>query len=392
VRTPRRAPILLLSLWAGACASRVAVREPAAPVATAAVPVATAAAPVATAAVPRNVILLIGDGMGAGQLEAAHVASGAGYPEDRLAMERLPVVGLMRTTAAGGAITDSAAGATAMATGVKTLDGRAGVGPDGAPLRSIAETLAESGVAIGFVSSGPITNATPAGFLTHVASREEHSAISHQLATGRADVLVGGSKRFDAEDEAARRGFTVLSGDEAFLKTTDRRVLALVDGLAGAPPPAGRKASRATLADLTGKAVSLLGSRGPCGFFLVVEEDGIDDWAHENDLSRMLIQLRRFDEAVAASVAFARADGETLVIVTADHETGGLLMVEGARSSVPSTFCWSTREHSGGSVALFAYGPRAGDFGGVLDNTDLPKRLARLFEERRSRKGECRPR
>jgi alkaline phosphatase len=114
-----------------------------------------------------------------------------------------------------------------MATGTKTLVGRVGLGPDGQKLTSILETLAEAGIATGFVSSGPITNATPAGFLTHALSREDKAEVSRQLAGSRAAILVGGSKGFVASEEAARRGFTVLAGDEAFLGTDATRVLAL---------------------------------------------------------------------------------------------------------------------------------------------------------------------
>lgn len=339
----------------------------------------------------RNVILLIGDGLGAGHLEAARSQPLVSGVDDRLRMERLPVVGLMRTTADGGAITDSAAAATAMATGVKTRVGRAGVDRDGRPLVSIAESLARTGVALGFVSSGALVNATPAGFLAHVVSRDDTRAISRQLAESPATVLLGGSSGFDAEEEATRRGFTVLRGADAFLVAAPPRVLALVDGLADSPPPpAAGTAPRASLADLTGKAMSLLDARGRCGFFLIVEEDGIDDWSHENDLPRMLNQLRRFDEAVEASVSFAQDRGNTLVIVTADHETGGLLFLENGSPENPVPR-WSTREHSGGSVPLFAFGPRAEEFGGVSDNTDLPRRLRRLFENRAPPTSDCGP-
>lgn len=319
---------------------------------------------------PLDVILLIGDGMGFNQLMLAQLTTGR-----RLAMESMPVTGIIHTAPAEGLVTDSAAAATALATGKKTRVGMVGVTPDGRPARSILEEMHGAGAAIGFVTSGTLVGATPAGFLAHVASRDDERAIAQAIAASGADVLAGASAGFDALDEAQRRGFTVVHGAE-FLTAGRTPVLAFLDGLDGDPAFASEPAG-ISLAQAATQAVTLLRKRGP-RYLLVVEDDGIDSGAHDHDAARTTAQLIALDRAVAAALEIAREDGRTLVLVTADHETGGLHLTGGSSAS-DVKLAWATDDHTAGPVPIFAYGPGAAAFAGVLDNTEVHSRLRRLL-------------
>lgn len=328
------------------------------------------APPCAASERPRNVILLIGDGMGFNQLMLARLTTGR-----PLAMESMPVTGIVHTSPAEGLVTDSAAAATALATGRKTRVGMVGVTPDGRPARSILEEMRGAGGAIGFVTSGALGGATPAGFLAHVVSRDDERAIARQLAASNADVLAGGSTGFDALDEAKRSGYTVVRSAE-FLAAEHAPVLALLDGLDGDPAFANEPAG-ITLAQAATTAVALLRKTRP-RYALVVEEDGIDSAAHEHDAAWMTAQVIALDRAVAAALETAREDGRTLVLVTADHETGGLHLTGGGSAS-DVKLAWSTDDHTADPVPIFAFGPGAEAFAGVLDNTEVHARLRGLL-------------
>ncbi|HSV72837.1 MAG TPA: alkaline phosphatase [Chthonomonadales bacterium] len=345
---------------------------------------------------PRNVVLLIGDGMGFGHTTLARLSLGA--PDATLAMDSMPVAGFLKTSSAGpgrgrGIITDSAAAATALATGHKTNSGMIGVLPDGRPVRTVLQAAAASGRATGMVTDVTVTHATLAAFATHVASRREESEIAAQFVSrGEVDVLLGGgeslfvprstagSRRTDDRDllaEARAAGHAVVRTREELQRVQGRRVLGLFAPNAlmpGGPGP--------TLPELTADALQLL-SRDSRGFFLLVE-NGLIDWtSHENDAPATVREMLVFDEAVRTVLQFARKRGDTLVIVTSDHETGGLSVVAPASGS-PAEFrvAWGTEGHSGADVPLLAEGPGARLFSGVLDNTDVPRRIARLWRLR----------
>lgn len=324
----------------------------------------------------KNVILFIGDGMG-----PSHIALTRAHrrgPRGRLAMERMPVVALVGTTPdAGDLVTDSAAGATALASGKPTRVGEVGVDAGGRPLRSFLEVAADAGRAVGFVSTGRLVDATPAGFLAHARSRTDTRAVGGALARSRVDLLVGGSAGFDPADrgQAVKAGFAVVADAASLLAVTHPRVLALLDGLDGYPPPAGQPRAQTTLADLTAKSLALLASRD-AGFVLVIEEDGIDTFSHDHDAAGAVRQVSALDDAVAVGLGWAARDGKTLVLVTADHETGGLAIVGGTRAG-GAEVTWSTPEHTASPVLLFAAGPGAQGFAGVLDQTEIHDRIAR---------------
>jgi len=331
-----------------------------------------------------NVIFMIGDGMGAGQMMLSRIrASG---PGGRLYMERLPVTGRVDTYPAGGLVTDSAASATAMACGVKTINGMVGITPEGVPQESLLEAAAGQGMRTGLVVTGAIADATPAAFSAHVKRRDLQPAIAEQQLAQNIHVLLGGGRGhwipMDVEgslrednrnllEEARKAGYAVIQDRQELLQSQADRVLGLfqVGGLATfAPEP--------TLEEMAAKAIETLrrGGRNNRGFFLMVEGSKIDSACHRNDADNCVRQTLLFDLAVKAAVDFAIQDGHTLVIVTADHETGGLIV-----ATEEAEAFWTGSSHTAQPVSVLAYGPGAEVFGGVQDNTELSRKTAWLM-------------
>jgi len=338
----------------------------------------------AALAAPRNIIFLIGDGMGPEHVLAGQVRKVG--QEGRLAIHGLPVHTRVTTDNVGGSTTDSAASATALSTGVKTHNGMIGLDADGNVVRTIFEALRDEGMAVGLVTTVTLSHATPAGFSAHVRSRGNEPRIAEQQVYSGADVLIGGgwenfvpnsetdSKRPDELDllAAARsRGYQVVQTAEEFRNSSDTRILALLQ--AGAltthdPEP--------SLAELTAKAIRVLKGTGK-NYFLMVEGGQIDWGGHANDIEQVVDQMVKFDEAIAVAADFAREDGQTLVLVTADHETGGLKITPKGGNKFDHSF--STKGHTSTPVDLYAFGPDAEEFASAKDNTDIPKTIAKLM-------------
>lgn len=334
----------------------------------------------------KNVILLIGDGMGGSQITVGRTQTRG--PAGRLTIERLPVTGIVETWAAGSPVTKSDASATAYATGVKTRNGRIGTDTEARPLRSILETLRDRGFATGLVTTSRITDATPASFAAHVAERSDQVAIAASLAGARVDLLVGGGRRFfqpkrargergDGRDllaEMQGRGVSLISDPAAFQSVRALPAAAIFD--ADPQQFAGREPS---IGELGEKAIELLAASGR-PFFALIEDEEIDTQSHANDAERLAAALERFDEAVSHAVEFAARDGATLVLVTGDHSTGGPSIDD---SSTPKELVvvWESDDHTGEPIPVFAYGPpqAARLFTGVMDNTELPLRIARAL-------------
>ncbi len=328
---------------------------------------------------PRNIILLIGDGMGVSQLTAGYLEEGG------LSEERMPVGGLVRTFPQGGLVTDSAASGTAIATGHKTRNGRISTSADGDTLRTVFEYAEDAGMSTGLVVTCSITHATPAVFAAHVPSRRMETEIARQIAFGGVDVLIGGGWSFfvpRGEEGSGREDDMDL---EAVLEKRMPVVRSLpeldaVEGSAAAALLAPRECPPArardwSLAEMTSAAIDIL-ARAEGGFILMVEGSQIDWAGHEGDYDWLTGELEDFDGAVGAALDFAAKDGGTLVIVTADHETGGLALLEdsgGSAGSIKPSF--ATNHHTMAMVPLFALGPGSSAFGGIHDNTFIGERL-----------------
>ena len=290
-------------------------------------PVALDAAPVRQAGQPKNVVLMIADGFGPASATLGRAAKGAPLALDSV------LVGTVETSATDSRVTDSAASATAYACGIKTYNGAIAVTPEGEPCRTVLEAAEARGMATGLVATSRITHATPASFAAHVASRGEEAEIARQLAGSGVDLLVGGGARFFAE---APNDLRALLAEGGWAVATDRagydRLSALPAAALLAPDHLAYEIDRdetdqPSLAEMAVKALDLLAeAAGERGFFLMVEGSRIDHAGHANDPAAHLGDILAYDEAVAAALAWAARDGNTLVVSTADHETGGLTL------------------------------------------------------------------
>jgi alkaline phosphatase len=330
----------------------------------------------------RNVVLFVGDGMGVTQTTVARIR--AFGPDGRFLFERFPVTGLLTTHAADDLVTDSAASATAFATGARTDYRRTGTDPAGRPLVSLFELARDAGWATGFATSTEIVDATPASFLAHVASRSERETIAAQIAASRVDLLLGGGrswflpeaaggKRRDGLDllAAAGGGGVALAGTAAEVDAAARLPLwGLFDDSTLGEDPA-----HPNLAEMTAKALDLLAAeadRRGTGFLLVAEEEAIDSAAHNAQLDRMTRGVLRLDAAVEVAARLASERGDTLVLALADHSTGGLV-IQPESDATTLRVAWTTGNHAGEPVAIYAYGPgpAAARFTGLHELTDV---------------------
>ena len=334
----------------------------------------------------KNIIFCIGDGMGLGQVFFTRIHD-VGV-DGKLNMEQMPVTGIIRTHSANALVTDSAAAATAMSSGIKTNNGMLGMNAEKNEYQTILQAAKEQGLMTGLVATSAITHATPAAFASHVESRGMQNQIAEQLLANKVNVLLGGgrafflpktnpnSKRTDEKDlllEAEKSGYTYIETAEELALAKGEYLLGLfqVDALT-------TKSPEPTLAELTDKAIEIL-SVDKQGFFLMVEGSQIDWACHANDIEKNIRQTRLFDEAVKQAIDFAIEDKHTLVLVTADHETGGLTVNGGNLNGQDLDVHWSTGGHTGLPVVVYAFGPGAEQFTGVYDNTDIPKKFAELL-------------
>ncbi|MEN6371333.1 MAG: alkaline phosphatase [Armatimonadota bacterium] len=333
---------------------------------------------------PKNIILFIGDGMGLATVAGARISSQG--PGGRLAMDTMPVSGFATTYSANALITDSAAAGTALATGTKTNNGMLGMTPDGKRLKSILEAAMGIKKSTGLVTTTTISHATPASFASHVSSRGDETDIACQLLEDQVDVLMGGGMQFFAAKdqpgskrtddlcplaEAKAAGYTVATNSDELAAAKGPKILGLFENgylTTKAPEP--------PLSTLTTKALDTL-SKDKDGFFLMVEGGQIDFCAHANDFDGAVNQLLEFDRAVAAGLDYARKHGDTLVIVTADHETGGLTLLTNTEGQLQPS--WSSKGHTGVPVPIYAFGPGSEQFAGLMDNTDIPKKMAKMW-------------
>ena len=349
--------------------------------------VVAAAPPVLAEGPVRNVILLIGDGMGLAQIAAGRILKLGS--EGRLHLERFPTIGLVTTHAADTLISKSDAAATALASGVKTSNGRIGTDSAGRPLASLLERLRDAGWATGLATTSRITDATPAAFVAHLVLRKDELGIAAQLSAAQVDFLAGGGQSFFRPRRTSQAGRT--DGRDLLAEMRQRGVDVVADAAALAAAehlpvaalfsvePQKAEPRSPTLEAMTDKALELLAGSGK-PFFLLLEEEEIDTAAHRNDGLRMSAALQRFDAAVAKAVAFAARDGATLVLVLGDHATGGLT-IDAKSGESEMVLHWASTQHTGEPVPIFAYGPpsAAGRFAGMHDNTEIPHLIAAVL-------------
>ncbi|MFN4081700.1 MAG: alkaline phosphatase [Saprospiraceae bacterium] len=323
---------------------------------------------------PRNVILMIGDGMGLTQVTAAMYASPA-----PLHMERMPVTGLITTHSAKDLITDSAAGATAFACGVKTYNGVIGMTAKGKPCVNIAEMARERGMAVGITVTCSATHATPAAFIAHARDRGLYEEIALWYMERPVDFLAAGGAKYFERRATDRRNLLAELVERNYAICRDGRTALTLDAADPSRPfwwfasdeePPGVLQGRDYLPDAVQIACAYLKRRSDKGFFLMVEGSQIDWACHKNDDKASVAEVLDFDAAVGAALRFAEADGQTLVIVTADHETGGMAVVQG--STTDSLYLkFAGKQHTASMAPVFAFGPGSERFHGLYENTDI---------------------
>jgi len=331
---------------------------------------------------PKNIILMIGDGMGLAQISAGKTYKGL------LNLERMKVVGLLTTYSCDRYVTDSGASATAMSTGYKTKNVAIGVDCNGERRKTVLEYANEIGKSTGVVVVCAITHATPAAFVAHVPNRNMQIEIAEQIAKeANTDIYLGagwgwflpkseGGRRTDGQnliDTLKKRGYVYISKPEEFYNLDMSKVNKLIGLFAENHPPYAPD-RKPTLAEMTKKAIEFL-SKDKDGFFLMVEGSQIDWAGHDNNSEQILREVADFDDAVGVALDFAQRDGNTLVVVTADHETGGYALVDGSVNDKKVEGKFVTKDHTGVMVPVFAFGPGAEAFAGFGDNTLIGKKI-----------------
>ncbi|MBN2350311.1 MAG: alkaline phosphatase [Bacteroidales bacterium] len=329
----------------------------------------TSKKPAETVEKPKNIILLIGDGMGVTQVYAGLTAN-----RGSLNLEKCNHVGFSKTYSASDYITDSGAGGTALSTGVKTYNGAIGVNKDTISQKTILEYAEDYGLATGLISTSAITHATPASFIAHQASRNNYEAIAADFLNTDIDVFIGGGKNhFDARedgrmltDELKAKGYRVYFNLDSVTGGNNEKLCILTAAEHNPPQPErGDMLSKATV-----MALQKL-SDNKKGFFIMIEGSQIDWGGHANHTEYITSEMIDFDKAIGKALDFAEKDGNTLVIITADHETGGMAITGGNFKEGRVEAGYVTTNHSGVMVPVFSYGPGAENFTGIFENTDI---------------------
>lgn len=401
-----------------------------------------------------NVIYMIPDGFSSDYASNYRVYKG----EEAIWDKHLK--GAFTTDSANSDITDSAAAGTAMATGEKTNNGVIGLDTEGNELKTILEASQEEGKASGLVATSTISHATPAAFASHVESRNNETEIARQLLSNEVDVMLGGGKNnflpasqggnqeeVNLIEQAAEQDYEFVETRDALLAVNDidvengEKLLGLFAGDALSPELHRGETEEPSIAEMTESAIDVL-EEDKDGFFLVVEGSQIDWAGHDNDAAWAMSDVAAFEEAVEEAIEFAEEDGNTLVVVAGDHDTGGMTtgsngqmdlnaallqnvtatgdhmaaQLNEDRSNVNevvntytgfdlteeetqyiqeannasfaintvvsdrATIGWSSTNHTGADIPVYAYGPQADTFVGFYDNTDLPKIIAEAMK------------
>ena len=334
----------------------------------------------------KNVIFMIGDGTGIAQLYSGQLQEVG--PNGYLNAQRLPITGIVKTHAEDDLITDSASGATAYSCGIKTKNGVIAQDSDGNECVTLLELSQKAGMKTGLIATSGVTHATPASFATHIDSRNKYSEIAEQLVESEVDVILGGGLEYFLPLDSAgssradqlnlisnfeERGYSIVLNRQAMIEEDSDRIVGFFSP--GGLPSKNRIPS---LSEMTSKAVENLSSKEN-GFFLMIEGSQIDWGGHANNTPYVLREVKDFDDAIGVVLSFAEQNPGTLVIVTADHETGGMTINGVNQENTVVDIAWTSTGHTGTPIPLMAYGPHAVEFSGWWDNTDIGKKVANLL-------------
>lgn len=328
----------------------------------------------------KNVILMIGDGMSLMHVYTAWTAN-----RGKLWLENAQATGLSKTWAVKKLVTDSGSGGTSLATGVKTVYHAVGVDPEGKPLTSLVDVAKELGKDAGMAVTCRLWDATPCDFCCHNIDRDKEEELVGDYPTSGVDFVFGGgaqkfTNRKDGRDifkELQKKGYHVSRTlDDFFAYDKNSRIFAVpYDKDTPLPDERGDLLARASM-----KGISLM-NQNKNGFFMMIEGSQLDDYGHFNQLDLLMKETLDFDQTVGEMMKWAAKDGETLVVVTADHETGGLTLVNGNKDEGRVECCFSSKDHTGAMVPVYAFGPGAENFTGIFENTDVFKKIKKLMTE-----------
>lgn len=323
----------------------------------------------------KNIIFMVGDGMGTTQIYAALTAN-----KGWLHLEKIKHIGFSKTNSANRYITESAAGATAFAIGQKTKNGAIGVDSLDRPMPTILEIAHQNGLSTGLVATTDVTDATPAAFTAHVPTRKMQQEIAADYLKSGVDVFIGAGrshfiKREDGRnlvEELKQKGYQVSYDIDEIVKIKDGKVAGLLS-----EKRAAERGDQLTQSAFS--AIHIL-NQNPRGFFLMIEGSKIDDGGHANDLDYVVDELLDFDRTIGKVLEFAEKDGETLVVITADHETGGLTLTGGDLKTGKVEGKFSTKDHTSVMVPVFAFGPGAEEFMGIYHNHTIFEKFMNAFQ------------
>ncbi len=335
--------------------------------------------------IAKNVILLISDGTGLSQVSSAFY-----FKESSPNYARFKNIGLIKTSSSREDVTDSAAGATAFACGIKTYNGAIGVADDSTTVKNLVEIASLKKIKTGMIATSSITHATPASFYAHTLNRGYSEEIAAHLVQSEIDFFAGGGLQFFNQREDGQNLLNTLQEKQFTIDTTSLSDFATIKSSEKAgyllandamlPVSEGRGDF---LSKATELAIQFL-SKDDSGFFLMTEGSQIDWGGHANNAPYLVSELIDFDDAVGKALDYAEKDGNTLVIVTSDHETGGFTLAAKKKktedgeeysdySEIGMTF--STAGHSATLIPVFAYGPGSEEFTGIYENSDIFEKI-----------------
>lgn len=323
----------------------------------------------------KNVIFLIGDGVGLAQINAAETVNKG------LTLLNIKSIGLQINSPKDAYTTDSAAGGSALATGQSHFNRHISMSETGEPYPSLTDYAYDNGMACGVITLGNLADATPAAFYGHSTERDSTDVITRYLLDGKVTVLAGGGIDIFAN---RKDGLTLDDFGNYYqmvqdVERIDEEINAPVICADNLMDLAANQETIGLLADATRRTINKLTNASDKGFFLMVEGAKIDYAGHANSLPGSVVEMLSFDLAVAEALRFADSNGETLVIVTADHETGGLTLIDGDRETGLITAYYVTDDHTPSMLPVFSYGPGSQEFNGVYKNTEIPLRIKKLL-------------
>lgn len=326
----------------------------------------------------KNVILMIGDGMSLAHMYTAWTAN-----RGQLWLENAQYTGLSKTWCTNRLVCDSGSGGTALATGQKTCYHAVGTDPQGNPLTTLCDLAKAKGKSAGIAVTCRLWDATPCDFSCHNLDRDKEQELIGDYPSSGLDYAFGGGAKYFINRADGRDIFKELEANGYHVSRTWDDLAAWKSGKVFAvpydvdtplPDERGDLLARASL-----KGIELL-NQNRNGFFMMVEGSQLDDYGHFNQLDLLMKETLDFDQTIGKMMKWAAQDGETLVVVTADHETGGLTLVDGNKDEGKVTCCFSTKSHSGVMVPVYTFGPGSEQFSGIMENTDIFKKIKALMK------------